>query len=119
LYNFVAAVGDKDIARFHIVQFSDSRPQLTRGPIGIAIPRNGRNAFTQIFNELSGWGKWGFIGVQPDLNLHLRRVIALKGLQIVSNRHAHHGFRLPIPLGLPDRLFYTSAYRTSSRPLKA
>ena len=94
LDHFVGAVGAEDLGRVDAVVGAERRPKRGRLPIGVAVEGDGAQLFGQRLDEGGRWRLGRLVGVQPDLDLDLRRVVP--GLQRDSRRRP--------PGGGPSRL---------------
>ena len=84
LEHFVRPVCDEDLIGTHAVQLSDVLTQSDRPAIGVAMKVDRTNLIGEKFLPLHRRGKRTFVGVEPHIDVHLRRVVALKSRQVLA-----------------------------------
>ena len=91
LEDLVGAVGHEHLRRRHPVLRADRLPQRLRGPVGVAVPLDPVELLAQRLPEPGRWRLGRLVGVEPDLDIDLRRVVAgVKGEVVAHRRAPHH-----------------------------
>ena len=90
LEDLVGAVGTEDLFGADPMKIANGGPQRSGAAIGIAMPGNVLRRSGNRFAETGGRWPRSFVGVEPDVDVDLGRVIALERGEVVTNRWPTH-----------------------------
>ena len=90
LEHLVRAVRGEDLLGGDVVQLRDRRPELGGSAIGISVPFDAAELRRERVAPARRRRLGRLVGVESNLDIHLRRVIALERAEVIAHLGAHH-----------------------------